>query len=173
MRCARSITALAFSLLVLMTLNLFAAAPTLGSFFSKGSVSGGQAHAGHKAMFSIVLLQKLNNPSTGIERLVLTFGDQDGLPLSTPPGYFHVSIDSDGKRVVIDLAQLQKTTVDQSDLSRVLKDSMYVSSSTITMDPVDLSTNIVLQMKKPIKVRASLDKDERKINQLVLDFDKI
>jgi hypothetical protein len=147
--------------------------PKLGEFFKQGTVTGGQALAQSKDGFSILRIQKLSN-AAGVERIILSFGDTEGLPLRVQPGFFHLTVDyvndSREQRVILDLAQVQKTTIDQQDLKQVFKDSPFVKTAEISMDPVEVSTNITLQMKKQAQVRAYIEKDPQKINQLVIDF---
>ena len=120
--------------------------------FHNGSVSGGQAGPD----FSLLGVKEVSIPRGGIQ-IVLNYGDHLGHPFHGEPGYFHVSIDRVGKRISMDLAQVSRTAIDQKDLSRELSRSSIVSSSDITTDPADGSTNITLNLHRPVemKVRSS------------------
>ncbi len=120
--------------------------------FHHGSVSGGQAGPD----FSLLGVKEVSIPRGGMQ-IVLNYGDHLGHPLHGEPGYFHVSIDRVGKRISMDLAQVLRTAIDQKDLSRELSRSSIVSSSDITTDPADGSTNITLNLRRPVemKVRSS------------------
>ena len=120
--------------------------------FHNGSVSGGQAGPD----FSLLAVKEISIPRGGMQ-IVLNYGDHLGHPFHGEPGYFHVSIDRVGKRISMDLAQVSRTAIDQKDLSRELSRSNIVSSSDITTDPADGSTNITLNLRRPVemKVRSS------------------
>lgn len=114
----------------------------------KGTVVGG------KARDELSLLGVRFEPSAGeVERLALVYGDRFGKPLKGEPGYFHVALDRNSQRVVLDLAQMQMTAVGPARLSRILTGSKLVASSEMTMDPLDGSTNITLQTKVPVHLK--------------------
>jgi hypothetical protein len=124
----------------------------LSDMIENGFVAGGESGSG----FSILKIEKRRSrPAGKAERIIITYGDQRGRPLKKPPGYFHVSVDENPPRVVIDLAQVQKTAVDDQDLARLLADSILVKSTDMTMDPEDMSTNLTLLLKKQAHVKVS------------------
>ncbi len=138
----------------------------LGTYIAAGSIIGGNAGK----LFSLLRVQKMNLAG-GVERLILTYGDQDGIPLKTQPGYFHLSLDQAGERLVLDLSQVLKTAVDQQDIIKELKGSKLVAKTDMSMDPQDGTTNITLFMKVPVETRAQVDTTaEDRQNQLVIDI---
>ena len=86
------------------------------------------------------------------ERIVISYGDRFGKPHRGEPGYFHVALDRNSSRVVIDLAQVTRTAIDLNSLRRQLAASKFVASSEMTMDPQDSSTNITLVLKQPAEI---------------------
>ena len=137
----------------------------LGNFIAAGAIVGGNAGK----IFSLLRVQKMLL-ADGVERIILTYGDQDGVPLKTQPGYFHMSLDQAGSRLILDLSQVLKTAVDQQDLIKELRGSHLVAKTDMSMDPQDGTTNITLFMKNPIEVRAMVEPSEEKQNQLVIDI---
>ena len=121
------------------------------------TLSGGSAKSENIGPLSLLQIQKLA-ASGNSERLTIKFGDKNGVALSEP-GFFHIAVDEGGRRLVLDLAQVQQTSIDNSDLKAILKKSALIRDAEITMDPVDKSTNITFTMKKPIVAKAS-DKGE-------------
>jgi hypothetical protein len=157
---------------VLTAVSLAQAAPQklnlkpqpLGKYVHSGVVVGGIAGDG----FSILRVQKLTAPD-GAERLVILYGNGFGQPVKTDPGYFHINVDDKHGRVSIDLAQVQKTAVDDKELAKLFSGSKLVAATEITMDPIDLSTNILLNLKQPTDVRAAID-DYKGARTLVIDL---
>ncbi len=138
----------------------------LGTYIAAGSIIGGSAGK----LFSLLRVQRMALAG-GVERLILTYGDQDGIPLKSQPGYFHLSLDQAGERLVLDLSQVLKTAVDQHDLIKELKGSRLVTKTDMSMDPQDGTTNITLFMKVPVETRAQVDTtSEDKQNQIVIDI---
>lgn len=88
----------------------------------------------------------------GVEALTLFYGNERGQRLKGLPGYFQISLDRDGKRVTIDLAQVARTAVDPEILRKKLKDSRLVSTFDMTMDPSDSTTNVTLIFKSPVEI---------------------
>jgi len=120
--------------------------PPLQSGVSVGGKAG--------AEFTLIGAQAEPGGQNG-ERVSFSYGDPFGNQQKGEPGFFHVAVDRDGRRVVIDLAQIRRTAVDPQKLARVLGASKLVESSEMTTDPVDGSTNITLNMKSPVLVRVT------------------
>lgn len=110
-----------------------------------GVFAGGQSND----EFSILAIRR-ESSDEGVERLVIEYGDRFGRPLQGEPGFFHVAVDRKATRVVIDLAQVNRTVIDQKELAQLLASSKFVADSDMTMDPHDASTNITLNMKTPV-----------------------
>lgn len=117
--------------------------------FDKGTAIGGKAR--DELSLLAVRLEPTGNP--GSERISLMYGDRFGKPLTGEPGYFHVAVDRKSQRIVIDMSQVQMTAVSPARLASILARSNLVSSSEMTMDPIDGTTNITLQTKVPVKVK--------------------
>jgi hypothetical protein len=137
----------------------------LGNYIAAGAIVGGNAGK----IFSLLRVQKMLLAG-GVERLILTYGDQDGVPLKTQPGYFHLSLDQAGERLVLDLSQVMKTAIDQQDLIKELRGSHLVAKTDMSMDPQDGTTNITLFMRTPVETRAQIEMAEDKQNQIVIDI---
>jgi hypothetical protein len=137
-----------------------------GEFVKSGAIIGGTS-AG--AVLSILRIQKLTL-ADATERLILTYGDKDGIPLKTAPGYFHLQMDAANSRLILDLSEVQKTAVDGSELAEIFASSRWVRTTDMTMDPQDHSSNITLQLRAPIEARALIEPGDGKRNQLVIDL---
>lgn len=138
------------------------------AFIKQGSFSGGVAKAEVDAPLSILKFETRVS-KTGSEKLSLTLGDKDGSIL-TEPGFFHVALDESGTRLVLDFAQVQQTSIDQSDLKAAFKNSPFVKSAEITMDPVDKSTNITLRTKKPVMAQAATNSTS---GQVIIELQEV
>lgn len=121
--------------------------------------------------FSLLSVKQEKLPAVGAERFTLAYGDRFGLPIHGDPGFFHVVLDRNAQRIVIDLAQIRKTAVDAKQLAKTLTASKYIASSDITMDPFDGSTNITLLLKVPIKMKvASFGKEAQGSARIQIDI---
>ncbi len=153
-------SALAFALPAPLQVRPGKVMPPIQSGISVGGKSADE--------FSLLSVRAENTPDGKNERLVLAYGDRFGQPHRGEPGYFHVALDRDARRLVIDLAQVRKTKIDPQQLSKILKNSKFVASSEMTMDPQDGSTNITLTMKQSVQVKvATVDADQ---GSLVLEI---
>lgn len=117
---------------------------------SSGATIGGQSGT----EFSLLGVRAESIDRAG-ERLTLSYGDRFGQPQPGEPGFFHVAVDRDAKRIVIDLAQITKTAIDPQKLARILSASKLIASSEMTMDPQDGSTNITLNLKTPVQMKVA------------------
>ncbi len=127
----------------------------VGAEAASVAFSGGTAKPENVEPLSLLNVQKtVLNGAVKAERLTLKFGDKNGAPLVVP-GFFHIAVDDGGRRLTLDLAQVQQTSVDKSDLRAMLKQSELIRDAEITMDPVDKSTNITFLMKRPVVAKAT------------------
>ena len=132
-----------------------------------GVTIGGQA----ADEFSLLSVKTEMIDGAGTERMTLGYGDRFGVPVKSEPGFFHVALDRNAQRIVIDLAQMRKTAVDAQKLARTMMMSKYVVSSDITMDPFDGSTNITLITKVPITMKvASMGKEGSEQARILIDI---
>ncbi len=102
------------------------------------------------------------------ERLVISYGDRLGKPFRGEPGYFQVALDRESRRIVIDLAQVNRTAIEPRTLSKNLADSKFISKSEMTMDPADGSTNITLNLRAPVRIAVAARSAEQ--GQIVIDL---
>lgn len=127
-----------------------------------GTITGGQA----AEEFSLVNVQ--TKSVAGSERIIFSYGDVRGKPVQREPGFFNIVLDRESKRLVIDLAQVNRTAVDPTALRRILSNSKLIAGSDMTMDPQDNSTNLTLNLKKPVQIRVA--SQSRSEGQLVLEL---
>ncbi len=137
----------------------------LGESVREGFIVGGMA--GDE--FSLLKFQRSDRPG-GVERWTLTYGDRAGARLHGPPGYFHLQLDPGSKRLILDLAQVNRTAVDQKDLAKLFLDSRVVAASSMSMDPQDQSTSLVFLLKAPLEIHIEKDLGS---GQLVIDLKPI
>lgn len=159
------------SLLLALLVSFAQAAPqkmlltprALGQYVQNGVVVGGVAGDA----FSIVKIEKLD-AGEGRERFVILYGNSHGQAVGKT-GYFHVNVDSKLARVSIDLSQVQRTAVDGAQLAKLFAGSKLVSGTEMTMDPIDLSTNIQLNLKRAVEVKAQIE-NKKGTSALVIEL---
>ena len=120
---------------------------------SNGVVTGGTA----ANEFTLLKVNREVMPrqgrSQGGEKWILTYGDRMGRPLGQEIGFFHINVDRHAKRVVIDLAQVNRSSIDRSALLKLTQGSHLVANSEMVMDPQDRSTNLTLNLRSPVEVK--------------------
>lgn len=134
--------------------NYFQATARPEKFISEGVFIGGQP--GTPA--SLLNVKVLHSRKKKKERIVLEFGDLEGKPLGRDANYFHVKVQEKPPRLVVDLANLQKTTIGPAELEKKMKFSRLVNFSDITMDPQDHSTNLTLSFKEAKSISVFMPK---------------
>lgn len=161
--CVATSVALGASMGVSMDVAVASPAPLLvrpgkvPSPMIAGVAIGGQA----RDEFSLLSVQREPMAGANGERIVLSYGDRFGRPQKGETGFFHIALDRDNKRVVIDLSQMRKTAVDPEKLAKILGASKLIASSEMTMDPYDGSTNITLTLKVPVRIQVGSVTDEQ------------
>lgn len=124
----------------------------LGKFFEQGLAIGGEAGRA----FSITgISKKAENNKVLSESILINIGDGFGNKLIGNVGFFQVAVDNNPARIVIDLTQMHLTKVDEQKLAAIFRDSGFIKSTDMTMDPEDFSTNLTLLLKKPVRVKVT------------------
>ncbi len=124
----------------------------LDDYTSSGVITGGTSGTG----FSLLRATRLKRAG-GVEALAIAFGDAQGEALAGDPGYFHIQVDDKNRRISIDLAQMQVTAIEPDQLRRMFGASRLVASTEMTMDPIDVATNISLKLRAPAEARARIE----------------
>lgn len=137
-----------------------------GDYIAEGVYIGGRTGRG----YSLINVRRHFSKDKSVERIVLDIGDLKGEPVRNEVNFFHVSVDRDLARVVIDLSQVARSGVDQNKLAQIFKKSPLVKSAEITFDPEDVSTNLNLQLKKPALVEVFELKSTESPSRIVIDM---
>lgn len=140
-----------------------------GAYIERGTVIGGESGTG----FSLRGLRNHFAQQTGIERLILELGDAQGEPLFGKVSYYTVNLEVAPPRIVIDLAQVTRSGVDDEKLKKIFAKSPYVKKAKVMYDPEDLTTTLVLELKKPLAVEVFNMVSESKTGRIALDLREI
>jgi hypothetical protein len=119
-----------------------------GVYYEQGLFIGGE-QGREMSLLSLTLMPARNKP---VERLILKTGEADGQSLKGVMPFYQVSLRQNPSRVVIDLAQTQRTRIESKDLAKRIQRSQVIESADFTMDPEDLSTNLTLYLKHSIRL---------------------
>lgn len=128
----------------------------------------GSSANGGQALDEFSLLSVGDTTAGAGERVVLNYGDRFGHAWKGPPGFFQISLDRGGRRIIIDLSQVTRTGIDPSQLRTALAHSKFIATTDMTMDPQDQTTNLTLNLKSPVSMRVSEVDAGR--SQVVLDL---
>ncbi|UOF01063.1 hypothetical protein [Bdellovibrio reynosensis] len=151
----------------------FAAVPaeskkaTVSKVLSGQGISfGGLAGTG----FTLLDLRRTSDTKKKVERVVIDVGDMNGAPLRGWPGYYFAELKKNPSRLVIDFAQMPNAHIDQGKIKNIMKNSLAVKTSTMSLDPVDSSLNLTLDLKQNTKVRVYQVAGKKQTSKVVVDF---
>ena len=131
-----------------------------------GSMAGGIAGTG----FSLMNLKTSTNPQARSERLIIDIGDMDGHTMKGLPGYFNVELQNNAKRIVVDFSQMPTTLMDTKALTERLKKSTYVQHIKMLEDPSDNTLSLIMDLKKPVKLKVFQVPGQKTTSKVVLDL---
>lgn len=137
-------------------------------YLTSGVVIGGQAGAG----FTLLNVRREHSKKLSMERIIFDVGDRSGQPLLKRLGYFHVSVEKNPSRIVIDLSQVARSQVSEMDLARLFSKSPFVSKVEMSMEPEDSAAKIILNMKSPIAAEVFEMPSQKKASRVVIDLKK-
>ncbi|WP_291515600.1 hypothetical protein [Bdellovibrio sp. ArHS] len=162
----------AFSWAVLLAVPAFSAVPaqkppTAAKILQGQGVSfGGVAGTG----FTLLDVRRTADAKKKVERIVMDIGDMNGASLNGLPGYYFAELKKNPSRLVIDFAQMPNANIDQTRLSSLMKNSLAVTGTTLSLDPIDSSLNLTLDLKKNTKVRIYQVAGKKSTSKVVVDL---
>ncbi len=162
-----------FIVLALMPVFVFAALPTKqkiqkGIIAEQGAISGGVAGNG----FSMLKLQLVEMKTARLERFIFDIGDIKGKKIKGVPGFYHVQLVRNPPQMIIDFSQMPVSKVFESDLTKIVKPSVLVSSAKMVSDPIDKSLTLVMNLRRPGSMKVMQVKGEKETSKLVVDLYK-
>lgn len=132
----------------------------------QGALTGGQAGNG----FSLLKLDKVFFQNLNSERWIVDVGNLKGKENKGLPGYYHVQLQKNPPQVIINFNQMPVSLVDELQLSKFIKDSIYVRNGRLLSDPTDKTLTLILDLKKPLQLKVLQIKGQKKTSKLVLDM---
>lgn len=129
-----------------------------------GAATGGVAGTS----FSLTNVTLAKTP--GKERVVLDIGDIAGAPVKGLPGYYHVELQENPRRVVIDLAQTPNVFIDEKQIKARLKESKLISNATVLIDPADQTLSLILDLRKKSKAQVFQVPGKKGTGRVVVDL---
>ena len=141
-------------------------APVATILSGSGSTFGGIAGSG----FTLLDLRRTADNKKKIERLVFDVGDQDGNILRGWPGYYHVELKNNPSRLVIDFAQMPNSKLSPTAIAQRLMGSLAVTHSELSLEPVDKSLNLTLNLKANTVARIYQVKGKAQTSKVVIDL---
>ncbi|MGZ3773487.1 MAG: hypothetical protein ACXVCY_10800 [Pseudobdellovibrionaceae bacterium] len=132
----------------------------------EGTTYGGLAGNG----FTLLDLRRTADKKKKIERIVVDVGDRNGAVMRGWPGYFHVELKKNPQRLIVDFAQMPNSNIDQAQLASRMKGSLAILNTSMSLDPVDSSLNVTLDLKKNTKVRVYQVAGKKMTSKVVIDL---
>ena len=137
-------------------------------YVGQGVFTGGQAGPG----FTLLNVRRENSKNQTLERVILDIGDREGKPLLNRLGYFHVSVEKEPSRVVIDLSQVLRSRVSEISLGKLFLKSPFVCRAEMSMEIGDNTAKIVLDTKVPVVAEVFEMPSKNKPSRIVIDIKK-
>lgn len=132
----------------------------------EGASIGGLAGTG----FTLVDVRRTADAKKKMERVVFDVGDSDGLPMKGLPGFYHAELQKNPNRLVLDFSQMPNTRITESTISSRFKNSLAVRKSQMSLDPVENTLNLTLDLKPNTKVRVYQVAGKKATSKVVVDF---
>ncbi len=132
----------------------------------QGVAIGGLAGSG----FTLMDIRRTADAKKKMERIVIDVGDHQGNPLKGYPGYYHAELQKNPQRLVLDFAQMPKSRLDELMISSRLKNSLAIRNSEMSLDPVENSLNLTLNLKPNTKVRVYQVAGVKSTSKVVVDL---
>jgi hypothetical protein len=139
-----------------------------GTLTKSGVLRGGTAGVA----FTLKDIRRTASNKQKTERVVIEFGDRHGNPMKGEPAYYNIELmDKPTKRVVIDLAQTNIGTFNESFVAQRFLNSRLVNKASVVMEAQNSYTSIILDLKKNIEAKVYNIKGSNKASaKLVLDL---
>lgn len=132
----------------------------------EGVTFGGLAGTG----FTLTDLRRTADPKKKIERIVIDVGDLQGAPIKGWPGFYHAELKKNPGRLVIDFSQMPNSLIDQRALAAKMSGSLGVLKTSMSMDPMDSSLNLTMDLKKNTKVKVYQVSGKSSTSKVVIDL---
>ena len=130
--------------------NHFMVDTKLNNFVSKGVFIGGK-EMGAASLLNVSIMKSRKSEK---ERVIIDLGDSDGNQLTKDVSYFHAVVESTPPRLVVNLANVQKTALREEEVKAGFVGSAAIEKVSLTMDPIDHSTTLILDFKNAKSVSA-------------------
>jgi hypothetical protein len=132
----------------------------------KGELYGGLAGTG----FTLLDVRRTADKGKKVERLVFDVGDQNGAKMKGWPGYFHAELKDKPQRLVLSFSQMPASLVNTIALNHRMKDSYAIKATAMSLDPVDSSLNLTMDLKQNTKVRVYQVAGKKSTSKVVVDL---
>ncbi|MEN0060223.1 MAG: hypothetical protein AAGB31_15400 [Bdellovibrio sp.] len=143
-----------------------AAIPSQKVLSGQGVSFGGLAGSG----FTLLDVRVTADKKKKMERVVIDVGDMQGATLRGWPGYYHAELKKNPQRLVIDFAQMPNSRVTQERLAQILTSSRAVKNTVMSLDPLDSSLNLTMDLHPNTKVKVYQVAGKKTTSKVVLDF---
>lgn len=132
----------------------------------EGITFGGIAGAG----FTLKDFRRTADVKKKIERIVMDVGDRNGADIRGWPGYYHIELKKNPRQLIIDFAQMPNSRINQKAIALKMKNSMAVSKTSMSLDPVDGSLNLTMDLKTNAKVKVYQVAGKKSTSKVVVDL---
>lgn len=158
-------------LVLLLALNGFAAIPAANQNAKniikyQGALSGGVAGGG----FSLLKMNKIALAQNKGERWIIDIGDIKGKSNKGVPGYYHVQVTQNPPQLVIDFNQMPVSIFSESELTKMVQSSVFMSKGRLLSDPTDKTLTMIFDLKKPSQVKVMQVIGKKETSKVVLDL---
>lgn len=132
----------------------------------EGATYGGLAGSG----FTLMDVRRTADVKKKVERIVIDVGDLQGAPQRGWPGFYFAEMKKNPHRLVLDFAQMPNARINQAKIAARMNGSLGVLRTAMSLDPIDNSLNLTLDLKKGTKARVYQVSGKKATSKVVIDL---
>ncbi len=119
---------------------------------------------------SLLNIRAKYSAKSRVQRIVFDLGDAQLKPLRTGLGAYHVALEKDPRRLVIDLNYVTQSALTTEKIEKIFAVSEYVKHVNAIQDPEDGSLSLVLDLNRPVVVEVFQKDQKGQPARLVIDL---
>lgn len=119
---------------------------------------------------SLMDFRRSSSKKNNQERFVLDFGGADLKEAKGLVGYYHVELQDNPARLILELPQTFASRLSEKDILKRLQDSRYVRQALVQFDRNLQSLTLVFQLKQPVQIRVARVANPESTGKLVIDL---
>ncbi|MCX7978285.1 MAG: hypothetical protein N2578_04720 [Bdellovibrionaceae bacterium] len=115
-------------------------------------------------------VSKIKTKNGSGDRLTLSMSDIQGRKLKGPPTYFHVQVQNDSKRLIVDLSSTPRSALTEEAMISELKKTKFIRGGRMLLDPLDNTMTLIFDLKSSVRVKTWQVAGNKDNSKIVVDI---